>query len=129
MMFSFQYFPLCEYEFYTVLLHVICVCRVQCYIEYGWDQYLVDPDKGANSRRKLAAVHTSQSLASRLLSSVPAEDDPQWTNRLYKIPKITFSTMYDFLVDRKVMLRQVSYPECNADKWAEEVTKGSKADS
>ena len=101
---------------------------MQCYIEYGWDQYLVDPDKGANSRRKLAAAHTPQSLASRLLCSLPAEDDPQWTNRLYKIPKITFSTIYDFLVDRKVLLRRVSYLECIADKRAEEVTKGNKVD-
>ena len=33
------------------------------------------------------------------------------------------------MVDRKVLLRRVSYLECIADKQAEEVAKGNKADS
>ena len=104
---------------------------MQYYIKYGWDQYLVDPDKGANSRRKLAAVQNPQSLTSKLLLSIPNENDPLWENRLYRIPKITFSTIYDFLVDRKVLLRRVSCLECIADKRAEEVhnfTKGDKGE-
>ncbi|XP_065903217.1 uncharacterized protein [Dysidea avara] len=103
--------------------------RVQCYINYGWDQHLVDPDKEANSRKKLAAaVDDPQSLPSRLLHSVPAADDTLWTSRLYKIPKITFSTIYDFLVDRKVLLRRVSCLEGIADKRAEIISTNCKQD-
>ena len=38
-------------------------------------------------------------------------DDPQWTSQLYKSPKITFSTIYRLLVDRKVSLRKISHLE------------------
>ena len=98
------------------MFNFVFVCRVQCYINYGWDQYLVDPDKGANIRHKLAAAQHPKSLTSRLLCSFPSEDDPQWTNRLYKIPEVSFSTIYDFLVDRKVLLKRVSYLESVADR-------------
>ena len=106
--------------------------RVQCYINYGWDQHLVDPDKGANSRKKLAAAvaaaAAAESLPSRLLHPVPAADDTLWTSRLYRIPKITFSTIYDFLVDRKVLLRRVSYLEGIADKRAEIISTNCEQD-
>lgn len=68
-------------------------------------------------------MNNSQSLSSKLLHSVPAEDDSEWTSRLYKIPDITFSIIYEFLVDRKILLKRVSYLECIADKRAEVVTK------
>ena len=45
--------------------------------------------------------------------------DPQWTTKLCKLPKITFGTIYDFLVDRKVLLKKVSYLESIADRRAE----------
>jgi len=35
-------------------LYYIFVCRVECYIKFGWDHLLVDPDKGLNSQRKLS---------------------------------------------------------------------------
>ena len=90
-------------------MHVltIIIYRVQYYIKYGWDQCLVDPDKGIHSQRKLAAAQQPRSVSFELLHSLPSADDPQWTKRLYKIPKITFSTIYD----RKVLLKRVSYLE------------------
>ena len=105
-----------------IIAIIVSFYRVQCYIKFGWDQNLVDPDKGANSHEKLAAVTNSLSLPSKLLHSVPAEDDPEWTSRLYKIPDINFSSIYEFLVDWKVLLKRVSYLECVADKQAEAVT-------
>ena len=63
-----------------------------------------------------------------MLCSFPSEDDPQWSNRLYKIPEISFSTIYDFLVDRKVLLKRVSYLECVADKRAEEIQSHTEGD-
>jgi len=110
------------------VLHFVFICRVQCYINYGWDQHLVDPDKGANIRCKLAAVQHPKSLTSKLLCSFPNEDDPQWTNRLYKTPEVSFSTIYDFLVDRKVLLKRVSYLESVADKRAEEIQGHTERD-
>ena len=107
------------------MFNFVFVYRVQCYINYGWDQYLVDPYKGANIRRKLAAAQHPKSLTSMLSCSFPSEDDPQWTNRLYKIPEVSFSTIYDFLVDRKVLLKRVSYLESVA---AEEI-QSPKGDS
>lgn len=103
-------FPWLVYEF-TVILYIyyytylnFCIHlyhRVQCYIKYGRDQYLVDPDKGGNSQIKLAAAQNPQSLTFKLLQSLPTENDPLWEYRLYRISKTTFSTIYDFLVDRK----------------------------
>ena len=103
--------------------------RVQCYINYGWDQNLVDPDKGANIRRKLAAAQHPECLTSKLLCAFPSEDDPLWTNRLYKSPEVSFSTIYDFLVDRKVLLKHVSYLESVADKQADEIRSHSEGDN
>ena len=45
----------------------------------------------------------------------------QWTTRLYKIPKITFSTIYDFLVDLKLVIKKVACLESVIDKRAEAV--------
>ena len=78
--------------------------------------------------QELAAVNNPQSLPSKLLHSVPAEDDSEWTSRLYKIPDITFSTIYELLVDRKILLKRVSYLECIVDKRTEAVTRESQSD-
>lgn len=50
----------------------------------------------------------------------------QWTNRLYNLPKITFSTIYDYLVDRKLVLKKVACLESIADKRAEAVSVDDK---
>jgi len=70
---------------------------------------LVDPDKGINSRQKLAETQSLHSLCLKLLQSIPNAGDPQWTSRLYDLPKITFITIYEHLVDQKIMLHKVSY--------------------
>ena len=87
-----------------------------CYIKYGWDQYLVDPDRGVNCQRKLMSTLPPQSLSYELLRSLPDYDDSQWTSQLHKLPKVTFSTIYCHLVDRKVHLKKVSYLEDIADR-------------
>ena len=77
-------------------------CRVEVYIKYGWNQLLVDPDKGLNLRKKLTSFSAQH---------------PE--SLLYRIYSITFGTIYDFLVDRKVILPKVSYLESVADQRAE----------
>ena len=62
------------------------------------------------------AAKNPQSGMMKLLQAVPNVDDQQWTTNL---PKITFSTIYIFLVERKVLLQRVSYLECLADRRAE----------
>ena len=79
--------------------------------KYGWDQYLVDPDRGGNCQRKLASMLSPQPLSYDLLRALPTYDDPQWTSQLYKSPKVTFSTIYCLLVDRKVSLKKISHLE------------------
>jgi len=75
-----------------------------------------DPDKGVNCRQKLAAsVFKPGSESYNLLQSLPSHDDKLWTDTLHKLPEITFSTIYDFLVDRKVLLRKASCIENAVD--------------
>jgi len=79
----------CNYNCVTVYFcHVIC--KVKCYINNGWDQYLVHPDIGENCHKKLVSVALTQpqSLSCRLFQSVPPPNDPQWTNQLHKLPKV-----------------------------------------
>ena len=61
------------------------------------------------------ALRLPQSLFCRLLQSVPPPNDPQWTDRLQKLPKVTYNTIYDFLVDREVLLKKVTHLEDIAD--------------
>ena len=56
------------------------------------------------------------SVNAKLFQSVPDAQDIHWTNRVYNIPKITFGTIYDYLVDRKVILNKISCLERMADK-------------
>ena len=102
--------------------------RVKLYIQYGWDKYLVDPDHGINSQRKLATTRGSSSTCIRLMKSVPAPEDILWTNRLYNLPGITFGTIYDHLIDRKVVLKKISYLENIADERAEAVLQHASGD-
>ena len=40
----------------TIIICSICLAyRVNYYMKYGWDQYLVDPDRGVNCQKKLTA--------------------------------------------------------------------------
>ena len=56
-------------------------------------------------------MHIPGTESYNLLRSLPSQKDVDWTKRLYLLPTITFSTIYDFLVDRKMLLRKVSYIE------------------
>jgi len=69
-------------------------------------------------------VALTQSLSCRLLQSAPPPNDPQWTNQLHKLPKVTYDIIYDFLVDRKVLLRKASHLENIVDKNAD-VSEGN----
>lgn len=50
---------------------------------------------------------------------MPKPEDPLWTKQLVQLPTVTFSTIYKFLVDRKVVLSRGSYLESIADVRAE----------
>lgn len=91
---------------------------------------LVDPDEGLNIQRKLAslAAQKPESLSSKIFHSLPKLDDPLWTKQLIQLPKITFSVIYDFLVDRKVILWKVSYLESVADVRAEKYSQNDTED-
>jgi len=97
------------------------LCRVNDYIKYGWDQCLVDPDHGANCRRKLRclAAGNPQYSSLKILDALPDVSDPEWTTELAKLPKVTFGTIFDFLVDRRVFFRNVSHLESIADRRAD----------
>ena len=74
---------------------------------------LIDPDDGVNVRNKLqtiAAKHKNP-MDEVLFQSIPKAKDAQWTKDLYKAPKVTFGTIYKFLVDRKVFLKKANYVE------------------
>ena len=88
---------------------------MECYVEYGWDLYLTDPDGETNCLQKLASVHLPGSESQRLLQNLPAQDDVQWTKQLHLIPTVTFSSIYDFLVSRKVSLKKVRQIENAVD--------------
>ena len=55
-----------------------------------------------NCRRKLTAIHKPYSDYFSLC---------QWTKQLQCLPTITFNTIYDFLVDHKILLKKVSHIE------------------
>ena len=66
-------------------------------------------------------AHDLSSVGVQLFQSVPNVQGAQWTNRLYNLPRITFSTIYDYLVNQKIVLKKLSYLENMADKRAEAV--------
>lgn len=74
-----------------LVVSLLYIYRVNCYIAHGWDQYLVDPDRGANCQKKLALIASRkpQSLSVQLLQALPPSSDSQWTNQLHKLPKVT----------------------------------------
>ena len=105
-----------------LLMMNFCTFRVEFYIRYGWDHLLVDPDQGVNVQKKLTNVAAQQpgSLSYTIFQSLPKPGDPLWTKQLVQqLPMITFSTIYKFLVDRKIVLSKVSYLESIADERAE----------
>lgn len=96
---------------------MILTSRVCDYIKYGWDVLLTDPDDGVNVKRKLqtTAKHRD-SFDDALLQSIPPANDAHWTKALYKAPKVTFGTIYKFLVDRKVLLKKADHVENTVER-------------
>ena len=86
------------------------LCRVECYIKFGWDHLFVDPDKGLNSQRKPSnlASEKMELDSLNLLESVPKRGDLLWAKSLIDIPQISFSK---FSVERKVPRKKVNYLE------------------
>ena len=103
---------------------------MEFYIKYGWDQFLVDPDKGLNVQKKLtnAAAKQPGSLLYSIYQSIPKPEDKLWTKQLIHLPEITFGTIYEFLVDRKVVLPKVSYLDSIADERADKVMQNDTKD-
>ena len=89
--------------------YILCPISVCNYIKYGWDTILIDPDGGANIQNKMALHKNSEDIV--LVQSIPKINDHLWTKELYKAPKVTYSTIYKFLVERKVLLRKASHIE------------------
>ena len=109
-------------KFYVTIMNETCFfCRVNDYIKYGWDQCLVDPDHGANCRHKLSclAAGNPQYSSLKILDALPDVSDPEWTTKLYKLPKVTFGTIFDFLVDQRILFKKVSHLESIADRRAD----------
>ena len=93
------------------------IFRVCNYIKYGWDVLLIDPDGGANVQQKLQTTAAkNKSSDANLIQSIPRPNDVQWTKHLYKVPKITFGSIYRFLVERKVLLRKANHVENIVDQ-------------
>ena len=97
------------------ILKVLIINRVECYIEYCWDQYVIDPDGGMNCLRKLTSSNKPDSESYMFLQSMPPKEDLEWTNKLNCLPTITFNMIYDFLFSCKVFLKRVSDIEIIVD--------------
>lgn len=104
----------CNHQFIVIYSNF----RVCDYIKYGWDVFLIDPDGGANVQNKLQITATvnKKSLDAILLQSIPRPNDVQWSKHLYKAPKITFGSIYRFLVERKVLLHKANHLENIVDQ-------------
>ena len=89
------------------MLYVFVLYTIHVYIKYGWDSYVIDPDGGANIKKRLQETPSNKETV--LLQSIPKPNDKQWSKEIYKIPKITFSTIYQFLVERKVLVQKADH--------------------
>ena len=65
----------------------------------------------------------------KLLQAVPHINDPECTTTLSKLTNITFETIYNFLVDQKVVVKKVSDLESVADRRAELLCNPEKGDA
>lgn len=92
---------------------IFIFCRVCDYIKYGWEVFLVDPDGGANVQNKLhqTAHLNRKSEDIVLVKTIPDITDSLWSTEIYKAPKVTFSSIFRFLVDRKVLIKKANHIE------------------
>ena len=83
-----------------------------------------------NVQKKLTNVAAQQpgSLLYKIYQSIPKPEDQLWTKQLVHLPEITFGTIYEFLVDRKVVLPKVSYLDSIANERADKVMQNDAED-
>jgi len=82
----------------------LSIFRVYGYIKYGWDIYVIDPDGGYNIKKRLLEIPSSTETV--LLQSITKANDSHWSKEIYKIPKIIFSTIYQFLVKHEALVQK-----------------------
>jgi len=71
--------------------------------------FLVDPDGGANVQNKLQAAHLNKTPEDIVLvRTIPDIKDSLWSTEIYKAPKVTFSSIFQFLVDRKILEKKAN---------------------
>jgi len=92
---------------FIVYFVLLLICRVCDDIKYGWDIYVINRDGGSNIKKKLLEIPSSTETV--LLQSIPKANDSHWSKEMYKIPKITFSTIYQFLVERKALVQKADH--------------------
>jgi len=69
----------------------------------------VDPDGGANVQNKLQAAHLNKTPEDIVLvQTIPDIKDSLWSTEIYKAPKVTFSSIFQFLVDRKILIKKAN---------------------
>ena len=74
--------------------------------------FLVDPDGEANVQNKLQTTRLNRRPEGIvLLQTIPDVKDGLWTKEIYKAPKVTFSSIFQFLVDRKVLIKKANHIE------------------
>jgi len=59
---------------------------------------------------------------------MPKPEDKLWTKQLIHQPEITFGTIYELLVDKKVVLPKVSYLDSTTDERADKVMQNDVED-
>ena len=70
----------------------------------------MDPDDGANIQNKLQNINSNNSSEDvALVRTIPDMNDKLWSKEIYKAPKVTFSSIFQFLVDRKVLIRKANH--------------------
>ena len=65
---------------------------------------MIDPDGGVNMKQKLQ--ESPMNVETIFLQCIPKSNDTQWSKEIYRIPKVTFSTIYQFLVEHKVLVKK-----------------------
>jgi len=80
----------------VITLVIFSIIIVEFYIRYGWNDFLVDPDRGLNVQKKLTNVVAQQqgSLLYQIFKSLPKPEDTLWTKQLVQLPRVTFITIY-----------------------------------
>ena len=76
--------------------------RVKAYIENGWPEEIIDPDGGCHCCERLRNLMDPADEASCTLPLLPDRGDPGWIKSLADVQCISFSTIWQHLVERRV---------------------------